>query len=69
MIDSQRPARRHSSNVSRRSIIARRAPTGATARRYAAKLSPAEALIDWQTTATDIASKIRALNSRQPAYC
>lgn len=36
---------------------------------YAAKLAPEESAIDWHATATVIALKIRALNSRQPAFC
>jgi methionyl-tRNA formyltransferase len=41
-------------------------PEGAT---YAAKLSPEESRIDWTGSAIDTALKIRALNSRQPAFC
>ena len=36
---------------------------------YASKLLPEESRIDWAESATDIALKIRALNSRQPACC
>ena len=36
---------------------------------YAAKLSPDESRIDWAASATEIALKTRALNSRQPAFC
>ncbi len=39
--------------------------TGVT---YAAKLQPAEALLDWTQPATLLARKIQALNSRLPAY-
>ncbi len=40
--------------------------TGVT---YAGKLSPDESGIDWTASAIDIALKVRALNSRQPAAC
>ncbi len=36
---------------------------------YASKLLPEDSRIDWAASATDIALKIRALNSRQPACC
>ena len=36
---------------------------------YATKLSLEESRIDWSAPAVEIALKIRALNSRQPAFC
>jgi methionyl-tRNA formyltransferase len=36
---------------------------------YAAKLAPEDSVIDWRAAASEIALKIRALNSRQPAFC
>ncbi len=35
---------------------------------YAAKLKPAEARIDWAEPAADLARKVRAFNSRMPAF-
>jgi len=40
--------------------------TGAT---YAAKLTSEESFVDWSHAASHLALKVRALNSRQPAYC
>jgi methionyl-tRNA formyltransferase len=40
-------------------------PAGAC---YAAKLKPAEARIDWAEPAVDLARKVRAFNSRMPAF-
>jgi methionyl-tRNA formyltransferase len=36
---------------------------------YAGKLAPEESALDWRVPAREIALKIRALNSRQPAFC
>jgi methionyl-tRNA formyltransferase len=36
---------------------------------YAAKLVPADSAIKWDESAADLANRIRALNSRQPAFC
>jgi methionyl-tRNA formyltransferase len=36
---------------------------------YAAKLVPADSVTDWRRPAAAIAAQIRALNSRQPAFC
>src|SRR4029079_11052366 len=36
---------------------------------YADKLAAADSLIRWNASAIDLANRIRALNSRQPAFC
>ena len=36
---------------------------------YAAKLTSEDSIVDWTTAAPQLALKVRALNSRQPAYC
>jgi methionyl-tRNA formyltransferase len=36
---------------------------------YAAKLTREESIVDWANAAPQLALRIRALNSRQPAYC
>jgi methionyl-tRNA formyltransferase len=46
-----------------------RTPQPSTGATYAAKLSPAESRIDWTAPAHDVELKIRALCSRQPAFC
>ncbi len=48
-------------------LIAKPQPTeGVT---YAAKLTPADSEIRWSDSAAELANRIRALNSRQPAFC
>lgn len=44
-------------------------PQSSTGITYAAKLNRGDSLIDWAAPASDIALKIRALNSRQSAFC
>lgn len=47
-------------------LVATPQPTeGAT---YAAKLAPADSALRWRDTAVELANRIRALNSRQPAF-
>jgi methionyl-tRNA formyltransferase len=44
-------------------------PQRAEGATYATKLAPAESAIRWGDTAVELANRIRALNSRQPAFC
>ncbi len=36
---------------------------------YAGKLLPSDSIVRWDTPAAELANRVRALNSRQPAFC
>ncbi len=44
-------------------------PQAAFGATYAQKLTAADSLVQWEAPAVELANRIRALNSRQPAFC
>jgi methionyl-tRNA formyltransferase len=49
------------------SIVAKAQPDAGVT--YAEKLAPIDSMIRWDAPAVELANRIRALNSRQPAFC